>query len=437
MRLDELFDVTIEFPIDGHAIFDTFVQMKCAIRARDGTVVSGEEHFCVHLTDGETNSENCLLIKGMSQFPRLDFPQSGAYTVISWIEDKDKNVLSPKSSSYFDVVPQEWQAFDIFRGLFSSKPLAIKRGEQLVSSIPAFAKLSQILKSMPMSSLREMVSHHAVSGVTFSPTKSRIPKIIHQVWMQGKDDLARLEEEGQGTQKHFMSWTKTWRNQHPTWEYMLWDENSLTKLIHEDPLLSWAAPVYDSYDHFIKKVDFGRYLLLYRFGGVALDIDFECIAPLDSLLASKTLVAVEEEPYETNDAGEKRKLTIAGQELLWSANNAFAASTKMHPFWLLVICEAMRRNDMDPRMHVLKSTGPVLLTQVIDLYRELYGSSSVTVLERSYLFPIDIKGSAWSDRHNCIQSGNCREQYPEAYGIHHFSQSWLEDYEKNVFFDKT
>ena len=168
----ELFDVTIEFPIDGHAIFDTFVQMKCAIRARDGTVVSGEEHFCVHLTDGETNSENCLLIKGMSQFPRLDF-QSGAYTVISWIEDKDKNVLSPKSSSYFDVVPQEWQAFDIFRGLFSSKPLAIKRGEQLVSSIPAFCKLSQILKSMPMSSLREMVSHHAVSGVTF-----RRPKVV-------------------------------------------------------------------------------------------------------------------------------------------------------------------------------------------------------------------------------------------------------------------
>ena len=132
---------------------------------------------------------------------------------------------------------------------------------------------------------------------------------------------------------------------------------------------------------------------------------------------------------------EKRKLTIAGQELLWSANNAFAASTKMHP-WLLVICEAMRRNDMDPRMHVLKSTGPVLLTQVIDLYRELYGSSSVTVLERSYLFPIDIKGSAWSDRHNCIQSGNCREQYPEAYGIHHFSQSWLEDYEKTYFLTK-
>ena len=60
----------------------------------------------------------------------------------------------------------------------------------------------------------------------------------------------------------------SWIEKHPDWEYMLWTEENIPKLIN--------------YKHFVAtyklsgKANIVRYELLYRYGGVYIDADARC-----------------------------------------------------------------------------------------------------------------------------------------------------------------
>ena len=436
---DAKFDVSINHPATGSVFYGDKTFIKVSITSRGGSAVVGDEKMCLNLTSASSASSGCFLISelGADNMPTLTFGDRGVYALWTWVENGKGEKLSPRASSYFDAAPRLWKQLDVVRGAIATSGPDFASFKQIADSTPAIAQMGSILRGMASGELKKLFSAHAVLGASLSENIHAVPKKIHQVWMQGAGDLERLEKEDDGIKKHFLRWTKTWKYAHPTWEYKLWDERSISDLVHSDPLLKWAAPTYDSYDHFIKKVDFARYLLLFRFGGVALDVDFECLGPLDEILKGSTVIVAEEEPKKLDENGNARMLTIAGQSLAWSSNNAFMASSAMHPFWLLTACEAMRRNGIDSHMHVLKSTGPVLLTQVVDLYHSMYGSDSVKVLDRMLFFPLSIEGKAWNERHRCIVEDNCQETFKDSLAIHHFSQSWLADYETTVFFKAT
>jgi len=91
----------------------------------------------------------------------------------------------------------------------------------------------------------------------------RIPKIIHQVWLGGK------------LPSGYYAWQQTWIKNHPGWQYILWDDEMIEKLNLENKVLYKAANSYSA------KSDIIRYEVIYRFGGVYLDMDFECLRPFD------------------------------------------------------------------------------------------------------------------------------------------------------------
>ena len=86
-------------------------------------------------------------------------------------------------------------------------------------------------------------------------------------------------------------------------------------------------------------------------------------------------------------------------------------------------------------MHVLKATGPVLLTQMIDAYRLAYPSAGITVYPKAYFYPMNLTAEAWETRHDEPRPGACAaaEAYPEAFAVHRFAQSWLQEYEDHFF----
>lgn len=49
-------------------------------------------------------------------------------------------------------------------------------------------------------------------------------------------------------------------------------------------------PTFMSYDHPVRRADALRPLVLHTFGGVYLDLDVECFAPMDAMLAGADLV---------------------------------------------------------------------------------------------------------------------------------------------------
>lgn len=96
-----------------------------------------------------------------------------------------------------------------------------------------------------------------------------IPKVTHQVWFQGWGNLP--EKYRDDTEKLSIL--------NANWEHMKWDEEGLRAECKK--FSPEALAKFEGFPHMIQKVDFGRYIVLYNYGGVSVDCDAECLRPLE------------------------------------------------------------------------------------------------------------------------------------------------------------
>ena len=86
-------------------------------------------------------------------------------------------------------------------------------------------------------------------------------KQIHQTW-KTKQVPGQLKSFCQG-----------WQDMHPDWTYRLWTDEDNRRLIEEQ--FPWFLQTYDRYPYNIQRVDAARYFILYKFGGLYVDIDYK------------------------------------------------------------------------------------------------------------------------------------------------------------------
>ncbi len=108
---------------------------------------------------------------------------------------------------------------------------------------------------------------------------SKIPKIIHQVWLKE----AALP-------KHFKRYRTSWKDKHPDWQYRLWTQESLSELPQDIQELIKIA------DNSYEKEDLVRAAVLYKFGGLFVDFEFECLKAVDDFHAHYDFYTVLEPP---------------------------------------------------------------------------------------------------------------------------------------------
>ena len=221
-----------------------------------------------------------------------------------------------------------------------------------------------------------------------------IPKIVHQTWKETK------------VPRHLQAFQQTWRTQHPDWAYRLWTDADNRALIREH--YAWFLPIYDNYPEPIMRVDAARYFILFHHGGLYIDLDFECLRPVDSLLADKQFV-IGLEPTEHLE-----RVMPQERHLKHILCNAFIASVPRHPFWPHLFKQLVGRH-LEP--HPLDATGPFLLT-------EAYGSfgqqESMSVESANRLYPL-------SERQLWQENNKRRKSCPipdEAYAVHHWQGTW-------------
>lgn len=90
-----------------------------------------------------------------------------------------------------------------------------------------------------------------------SKNTQRIPRIVHQIWL------------GSPVPNEFRKWMNSWRQE--GWEYKLWTDDEIAKLdMHNREL-------YDRSENFAEKSDIARLEILYQYGGLYVDTDFECL----------------------------------------------------------------------------------------------------------------------------------------------------------------
>jgi len=94
-----------------------------------------------------------------------------------------------------------------------------------------------------------------------------IPKIIHQIWLGSP-----LPEEFKVLQQTWLAF-----HAHRGWRYKLWTDEDVAQLE------LYNQEFYDATDNYGVKSDILRWELLYNFGGVYIDVDYECLRSLDDL----------------------------------------------------------------------------------------------------------------------------------------------------------
>jgi hypothetical protein len=252
-----------------------------------------------------------------------------------------------------------------------------------------------------------------------------IPKIIFQTW-KTRHPLPAL----------FEIWRGTLIEKNPGYRHILWDHRMVRRFIAR--FYPWFLPTFDSYEMDVMRVDAVRFFFLYRFGGIYIDIDTEGLRPLDDLLDSADVV-----------------LTWMGREDgIHAIPSSIMLSRPKQEFWLFVL--HMLEQKAPGRARPEHKTGPVMLKEAVELYRDDYESdfvqqairtirakidpaadaapirSDVSILPGRILHPLD-----WTDpvhqyyiRRRVLHQGSLLTEeekailFPQAYLLHYCAHTW-------------
>src|SRR5947209_3295412 len=109
--------------------------------------------------------------------------------------------------------------------------------------------------------------------------KMGIPKLIHHMWLQkGSIDLNEPPER-------YKSFVESFHKCNPNFQFVFWNKKKVRELFQQNEQLKpWRHFYFHTLKFHIEKCDFARYALLFVYGGLYVDLDFQCLKPLHKLL---------------------------------------------------------------------------------------------------------------------------------------------------------
>lgn len=130
-----------------------------------------------------------------------------------------------------------------------------------------------------------------------------------------------------------------------------------------------------------------RYLYMHHHGGLYVDLDMECLKPIDTLFSNHMVVLAR---MGTNNS------------FSHSVPNAFMASVPGHPFWKFCTATSLTRWMVQLSVHnglwfgPELITGPVVLKESVEFYQEFHrenlpGKGRLTILPAGTIYPVDWK----------------------------------------------
>ena len=208
-----------------------------------------------------------------------------------------------------------------------------------------------------------------------------IPRKIHQVWVGGKP----IPEE-------YAKYMESWKAFHPTWEYRLWTDEDTEQI----PSLN--QDIYRKMTNAGAKSDYIRYALLYDFGGIYVDADFECLKPHDDLRWLNLFSSV---------ADDKNPVIYIGH----------MGCEKGHP--VMAEClENIRHFNDSSNKQIMETTGVYYFTKnFFRVIPQQYAGAVVFPPEYFYPFP----GNQRKITSRFHRFSFCTQN---TYAIHHWGTSW-------------
>jgi len=235
--------------------------------------------------------------------------------------------------------------------------------------------------------------------VSGKDNRIKIPKIIHQIYF----DMS-------GVPEHLSEISQTWKEKHPAWEYRFWNQKAVEQFMESG--FPDLLPLYRSFPFNVQRWDFVRYLILYRYGGLYVDMDYECLDPLDSLLWNATC-CMGMEP--AAHALRYRTAFIVG--------NALMASVPGHNYFDRIIKDISSGNwqkYQNKGSQVVEFTGPFMTTRIYDGYER---KDEIALLPAELVAPLSLE-----EVQQLIagkETAEMEEKVEKAFAVHYFFGSWV------------
>jgi mannosyltransferase OCH1-like enzyme len=181
----------------------------------------------------------------------------------------------------------------------------------------------------------------------------------------------------------FEEFGETWRKHHPAWKMCLWTEAELPTLVNQR-LFDAASSICPGFEGQFQS-DLARYEILHRYGGVYIDVDFECRRAIDPLLEGVSSFCA----WEIQDS---------------VANNAIMGAVPQHPLLFDLVAGLPDRITRRAGSRPAQLTGPHYLTSVLRRHPE------IPIFDQKLFFP-----------YGCKELDRAHEAFPEAYAVHHWN----------------
>ncbi len=223
--------------------------------------------------------------------------------------------------------------------------------------------------------------------------KTRIPKIIHHIWL------------GSPLPEKFARYRRTWQQLHPTWTFMLWDDARVAQL----GLVNLQA--YNAATNYGEKSDIVRYEVLCRFGGLYVDTDFECLQPFDVL-------------HHCSDFYTGSYPNPGGGSLY--VLNGLIGSKPGHPILKRCI-KGIKKSaqSSNSAAAIIGRTGPDYFYRcIVQALVEHDKLHKTVIFPPTFFYP-------WSGALRGNRERDCIMRYirPESFALHHWATSWTNDFD--------
>jgi hypothetical protein len=155
-----------------------------------------------------------------------------------------------------------------------------------------------------------------------------IPKIIHNIWIQGYENLPNENKT------NYMNLKKM----NPEWDFMIWDNDMIKNLLKKYPDIYelYTKNTYNAYEKDSIKSDIARYIIIKEYGGLYFDIGYTCNSSIDELFNGKNMkINPKNAIYISSSKIDLLDYIYPFQKPEYSS--CFMAMDKNHPIWEKVI----------------------------------------------------------------------------------------------------
>ena len=215
----------------------------------------------------------------------------------------------------------------------------------------------------------------------------KIPRFIHFIWL------------GSPLPERCKPLVESWKKMHPEWTVKVWTEADLDQFNLKN------KEAFDKATNYGEKSDIWRYEILYRFGGVYVDTDFECLRPFDAIHQTCDLYA---------------GASYGKEAILY---NGLIGSIPNHPI-IKACIDSIKVGPGDNNSgRIIQTTGPIHFTNCfLSLANTLQGK--LVPFPVTFFYPFPNINRFDTQNHELIkQKWLC----PESYALHYWATSWVKE----------